>query len=169
MLTLIALVLIAVAAVLIARHLAHQAKERRANDEAAAEWFRMAMRNGGLLTSACQEMWAKLLVAWMNDTGGYNAHAAQLLEEFTVRCRALVKQRRNKDPLVYLAWTTRDELIAARDLRVELRRRGIRLSTPHGEAADGRRLLYATVRLPRPAAVGGYVQPLQALKERPIN
>jgi len=163
------LLIAVVAAIVITRHLLHQARERQANDEAAAEWFRMSMRNGGLLTAACQELWGKLLEAWLNSPGGYDAHAAQLLEEFAVRCRALVKRRTNRDPLVYLAWTTREELLAVRDLVVELRQRGIRLSTPHGEAADGRRLLYAKVVLPAAQpTMGGFSVPLPA-QERAVN
>lgn len=162
---LLALAIAAMTAIAIVtiRHLVHQARERRANDEAAVEWFRMSMRNGGLLTAACQELWGKLLEAWLNDAGGYDANAAQLLEEFVVRCRALVRRRTNRDPLVYLAWTTRGEMLAAQDLLAELRQRGIRLSTPHGEAADGRRLLYAKVALPAAQpAMGGFSVPLPA-------
>lgn len=171
MLTLVALVLaLTLITVVATRHLRHQAAERKANEEAAAEWFRMCMRNGGLLSAACQELWGKLLKARLNNTGGYDAKAASLLEEFTVRCRALARQRKNGDPLLYLAWTTREELIAARDLVIELRRRGIGLTTPHGEASDGRRLLYAKVRLPQQETVGGFqVQPLQVATGRTIN
>ena len=162
LLVLLVIALAVIAAIAI-RSFVHQARERRADEQAAAEWFRMSMRNGGLLTAACQELWGKLLEAWVSSPGGYDAHAAQLLEEFTVRCRALVKRRTNRDPLVYLAWTTREELLAARDLVVELRQRGIRLSTPHGEAADGRRLLYAKVVLPAAQPpMGGLSVPLPA-------